>query len=260
VSPAAAVRLGKLFGDGAGVWVRMLSGVRVVARLEAAGSAATIAALLCREDASQATARGPPPANRSRFLSPRRLIAAAMDLTVMRTTERHRELIAQLATEGTRLREAQVVRIRRPPTANQAWLFHDMADMLSLVKKVSITEAKNRLSALIEGGSGSVAIVARPSPLPPFVIGCATGRPRSTIKTWRVKALCGQAMFRCRARCSQISRRGSKVACLPWQRSSRNGGRVDETWILTSDASARRTDPARKLLFAQNPRRCGSQL
>jgi hypothetical protein len=29
-----------------------------------------------------------------------------MDLTVMRTTERHRELIAQLATEGTRLRES----------------------------------------------------------------------------------------------------------------------------------------------------------
>jgi hypothetical protein len=31
-------------------------------------------------------------------------------------------------------------------------------------------------------------------------------------------------------------------------------------WTLTLNASASRTDPARKLLFAQNPRRCGLQL
>jgi len=31
-------------------------------------------------------------------------------------------------------------------------------------------------------------------------------------------------------------------------------------WILTLNASASRTEPARKLLFAQNPRRCGLQL
>jgi antitoxin (DNA-binding transcriptional repressor) of toxin-antitoxin stability system len=49
------------------------------------------------------------------------------------------------------LRQAQVVRIRRPPTANQ------------VVKKVSITETKNRLSALIEGGSpGFVVDWGRP--------------------------------------------------------------------------------------------------
>ena len=36
---------------------------------------------------------------------PQSFIAAAMDLTVMRATERHREFIAHFATERTRLRE-----------------------------------------------------------------------------------------------------------------------------------------------------------
>jgi len=42
---------------------------------------------------------------------PRSLIAAAMDLTVMCAAQRHRELIAHLATERTRLRKTKMVRI-----------------------------------------------------------------------------------------------------------------------------------------------------
>ena len=50
----------------------------------------------------------------------------------MRPTEWQRELITHPATEGPRLREAQVVSIRRPPTTNQACLFHNMTDMVAI--------------------------------------------------------------------------------------------------------------------------------
>ena len=43
--------------------------------------------------------------------TPRFFIAAAMNLTMMRATERYRGLVADFATERTRLREAQMVRI-----------------------------------------------------------------------------------------------------------------------------------------------------
>ena len=42
----------------------------------------------------------------SLLLPPRSFITAAMDLTVVHATKRHRELIADLATERTTLSEA----------------------------------------------------------------------------------------------------------------------------------------------------------
>jgi len=68
----------------------------------------------------------------SGILPPRCFIAATMDFTVMRATEWHRKLIAHPATEGPRLRKSQVVSIRRPPTTNQACLFHNMTDMVAI--------------------------------------------------------------------------------------------------------------------------------
>src|SRR5262245_32183599 len=47
----------------------------------------------------------------SGVLPPRCFIAAAMNLTVVRAAERHRELVAHLATECTGLREAEMMRI-----------------------------------------------------------------------------------------------------------------------------------------------------
>jgi hypothetical protein len=41
-----------------------------------------------------------------------------MDLAVVHATERHRELVAHLASERTRLREAQMVWIGGPATAD----------------------------------------------------------------------------------------------------------------------------------------------
>ena len=50
----------------------------------------------------------------------------------MRATERHRKFIAYLATERTNLREAQMVRIRRPSTANQAGLLDHVSDVVAV--------------------------------------------------------------------------------------------------------------------------------
>ena len=46
--------------------------------------------------------------------------------------QRHRELITHLATECTRLRKTQMMRIRRTPTTNQAGLFDDKPNMVAV--------------------------------------------------------------------------------------------------------------------------------
>ena len=71
---------------------------------------------------------------------PRPFIATAMDFTVMGAAQGHRKLIAHLATERTRWREAQVVSIRRPPTANQTRLYYDMPDMIAVAKATRFGE------------------------------------------------------------------------------------------------------------------------
>jgi hypothetical protein len=71
---------------------------------------------------------------------PRSFITAAMDLTVMRATERHGKLVAHLATERTPLRKAQMMRIRRPPTANQTRLLHHMPDMVPITNTARFRE------------------------------------------------------------------------------------------------------------------------
>jgi len=74
---------------------------------------------------------------------PRPFIAAAMDLTVMRATERHREFIAHFATERTRLREPQMMRIRRPATANKTGLFDYVPDMAPITNTARFREREN---------------------------------------------------------------------------------------------------------------------
>ena len=54
----------------------------------------------------------------SRPPPPPRFIPAAMDLAMVRATERDRELVAHLACERSRLREPQVMRIGWAATAN----------------------------------------------------------------------------------------------------------------------------------------------
>ena len=54
----------------------------------------------------------------SRLPPPQSFVTAAMDLTVVRATERHRKLVTHLATKRTRLRESQMVWIGGAATAD----------------------------------------------------------------------------------------------------------------------------------------------
>ena len=84
----------------------------------------------------------------SGILPPRSFTTVAMELAVVRATEWHRELIADLAAERARLREAQMVWIGGPATADQARLLHHMPDMIAVANAVRGRQAHCRLSDL----------------------------------------------------------------------------------------------------------------
>src|SRR5215470_12524057 len=65
-----------------------------------------------------------------------------MQIAMVSPAQRYRELIAHLATERTRLRKTQMMRIRRTPTANQARLFDDMPDMVAVTNALRFGEDK----------------------------------------------------------------------------------------------------------------------
>jgi len=70
-----------------------------------------------------------------------------MSGAVMDTAERYREFIACLTTKRSRLHEAQVMRIRRPAGAQEAWLEGDIAKM----RLVAVaTWRANREHALVD--------------------------------------------------------------------------------------------------------------
>ena len=56
------------------------------------------------------------------FPPPGHLVARLMELAMVTTAERHGELITDFETEGSRLGKAQVMRIRRLPTADETRL------------------------------------------------------------------------------------------------------------------------------------------
>ena len=56
---------------------------------------------------------------------PADFISSAMQVAMMRATERHRELIADLEAKASWLREAQVMGVRRLASANHAGLRGD---------------------------------------------------------------------------------------------------------------------------------------
>jgi hypothetical protein len=56
-------------------------------------------------------------------------ITAAVDLTMVDTAKRDRELVARLAPKGRMLGKPEVVRVRRPAATDQARMFADKLDM-----------------------------------------------------------------------------------------------------------------------------------
>jgi hypothetical protein len=56
------------------------------------------------------------------FRPPRGLVASSVERAVVRSAQRHHEFVADATAERPRLREAQVMRVRRPATANNTRL------------------------------------------------------------------------------------------------------------------------------------------
>ena len=79
------------------------------------------------------------------FLPPPGFITVAMQLAMMSPAERHREFVADLATECTRLRETQMVWIGRPPAADQARLLNHMPDMIAVTNATRFGEDEHTL-------------------------------------------------------------------------------------------------------------------
>jgi hypothetical protein len=73
------------------------------------------------------------------------LIPAAMDLAMVRATERHRELIADLACERSRLREPQMMRIGWSATANKAGLLDDAPEVVAITDTTGSGEGEDVL-------------------------------------------------------------------------------------------------------------------
>jgi hypothetical protein len=66
------------------------------------------------------------------FFPPRGFICAAMNLAMMTTTQRNRELVADLLAERSALREAKMVSITRLPAADQTRMRGDKLDMIAV--------------------------------------------------------------------------------------------------------------------------------
>ena len=76
---------------------------------------------------------------------PRCFVAAAMDLTMVPTTQWHREFIAHLAAERWALREAQVVSVRWQAAADQTRLLGNEPDVIAVADSSRLGEGKHAL-------------------------------------------------------------------------------------------------------------------
>ena len=76
---------------------------------------------------------------------PRGFIAAAMHLAMVPSTQRHSELIADLAAECPALRKSQVVGIAGLPTANQTRLFGHISDVLAVPNPARLRQSQHAL-------------------------------------------------------------------------------------------------------------------
>jgi hypothetical protein len=65
-----------------------------------------------------------------------------MDLAMMTTTERHRELVADLTAERTRLRKTQMMRVGRRAATDQAGLLHYEAKVFAVAQPTRLGVAQ----------------------------------------------------------------------------------------------------------------------
>ena len=79
------------------------------------------------------------------FAPPPGFIAVSVELTMMPAAQRDGELIADLAPKCTTLREAKVMGIAGPPTADKTRLLSDMANMLAIPHPARLRERQGAL-------------------------------------------------------------------------------------------------------------------
>ena len=72
-------------------------------------------------------------------------VAAAVNLAMMSPAQRHRELIADLAPQGSALREAQMMGIRRLPAANEAGLLRHISDVVAVTNPAWLRQRQGAL-------------------------------------------------------------------------------------------------------------------
>ena len=70
-----------------------------------------------------------------------------MQLVVVRGAERYSEFVADLASHGAQLCEAQMMRLRRRPGADEARLRGDEAQMLPVAQPFRLADRQRRLFA-----------------------------------------------------------------------------------------------------------------
>jgi len=92
-----------------------------------------------------------------------------MQFAMMSAAEWHREFVADLTIECTRLREAQMVWIGRPPAADQARLLDHMPDMIAVANAARFGEDKHGLVYL----SCRAGLCSQARPRSPLIILCA---------------------------------------------------------------------------------------
>ena len=83
-------------------------------------------------------------------------ITIAMDLAVMAAAQWHGELITHLAAKCAVLREAQLMGIRGPPTANQTRLFGHKLDVNLVTKAARLGMGQLALVFTVDKGRPSV--------------------------------------------------------------------------------------------------------
>ncbi len=70
-------------------------------------------------------------------------IAATMDFAMMPPAQWHCEFVTHLAAKRSRLSEAQMVGVRRPPAADQARLLGNKPDMVAVANSPCLGEGEN---------------------------------------------------------------------------------------------------------------------
>ena len=91
---------------------------------------------------------------------PSGFVTRAVRLAMMTTAKRHGEFVAHLKAESSGLRETQMVRVRGPPSTDQAWFFGDKARP-ACPDRTDVQPRRSRSATSLQNKHGGVSMVDR---------------------------------------------------------------------------------------------------